>query len=147
MFFFPYLFHPWMREEYEHAIFVHGCAMPWFIPRGALLIECREQKRCEHTFTRCQRGFHPSPKLDIGSQRQERNKSSHRFCPVSHAAAVRDSACSHLLRWHGHSLVSTHAVGKNLDYAAAVVRGSMHAFRPNLAHRRLMCKIRKRTPP
>ena len=32
-----------------------------------------------------------------------------------------------LARWHGHPLVSTHPIGNNLDNAAAVVCGSMHA--------------------
>ena len=32
-----------MREKYAYAIYVRGCAMPWFIPRGAFLIECSEQ--------------------------------------------------------------------------------------------------------
>ena len=33
----------WMREEYAQAIHVYGCAMPWCVPRRALLIECSEQ--------------------------------------------------------------------------------------------------------
>ena len=41
--FFLFLIHSWMREEYAKAIYVHGCAMPWCVPRGALLIECSEQ--------------------------------------------------------------------------------------------------------
>ena len=32
-----------MREKYAYAIYVRGCAMAWFIPRGAFLIECSEQ--------------------------------------------------------------------------------------------------------
>ena len=41
--FFFYLSHSWMREEYVHAIYVLGCGIPWWTPRGALLIECSEQ--------------------------------------------------------------------------------------------------------
>ena len=51
-----------------------------------------------------------------------------------------------LVRWHGHSLVSTHSLGKNFDYALAAVCGSMHASSHLCVGMGIrLCKITRRT--
>ena len=88
-----------MREEYAQAIYVHGCVMPWCVPRGALLIECSKQ----HAVSMSSLGVNVvpirAPILMLAQTRK--NKSSHRFCPVSHAAILLDStrAATCALAW------------------------------------------------
>ena len=132
----------------DAAIYVHGCAMPWCVPRGALLIECSEQ----HAVSMPSLGVNVvpirAPILMLAQTRKNKKETSRRT----------DSAQSHmqqfcltarvqpLVRWHRHSLVSTHSIGKNLDYALAAVCGSMHASSHLCVGMGIrLCKIRRRT--
>ena len=118
-----------MREEYVHVIYVLGCGIPWWTPRGALLIKCSEQNAMSM----------PSLGVNVVSIGASILMSSHTSKNKKETSRRTDSAQSYmqqlcvtarvqpLVRWHGHSLVSTHSLGKNLDYALAAVCGSMHA--------------------
>ena len=123
-------------------------AMPWCVPRGAILIECSEQ----HAVSMPSLGVNVvpirTPILMLAQTRKIKKETSRRT----------DSAQSHmqqfcvtarvqpLVRWHGHSLVSTHSIGKNLDYDLAAVCGSMHASSHLCVGMGVrLCKIRRRT--
>ena len=138
-----------MREEYAPAIYVHGCAMPWCVPRGALLIECSEQHAVSMPSLRVNVVSIQAPILMLAQTRKNKKETSHRTDSAqSHIQQLCVSArVQPLVRWYGHSLVSTHSTGKNFDYALAAVCGSMHASSHLCVGMGIrLCKIRRRTP-
>ena len=122
--------------------------MPWWTPRGVLLIECSEQ----HAVSMPSLGVNvvsiQAPILMLAQTRKNKKETSRRTNSAqSHMQQLCVAArVQPLVRWHGDSLVSTHSLGKNLDYAAAVVCGSMHACSHLCVGMEIrLCKIRRRT--
>ena len=137
-----------MREEYVHAIYVLGCGIPWWTPRGAFLIECSEQNAMSM----------PSLGVNVVSIGASILMSSYTSKNKKETSRRTDSAQSYmqqlcvtarvqpLVRWHGHSLVSTHSLDKNFDYALAAVCGSMHVSSHLCVGMGIrLCKITRRT--
>ena len=103
-FFFLFLIHSWMREEYAQAIYVHGCAMPWCVPRGALLVECSEQ----HGVSMPSLGVNvvsiEAPILMLAQTRKNKKETSRRTNSAqSHMQQLRvaHARVQPLVRWHG----------------------------------------------
>ena len=125
------------------------CAMPWCVSRGALLIECSEQ----HAVSMPSLGVNVvpirAPILMLAQTRKNKkeNKSRRTDSAQSHMQQFCVTArVQPLVGWHGHSLVSTHSIGKKLDYALAAVCGSMHASSHLCVGMGVrLCKIRRRT--
>ena len=92
-----------MREEYAHAIYVHGCVMPWCVPRGALLIECSEQ----HAVSMPSLGVNVvpirAPILMLAQTRKRKKETSRRTAStLSHMQQLCVTArVQPLVRWHG----------------------------------------------
>ena len=112
--------------------------------------EEQRTKRCEHTFTRCRRGFNPSPILILAQTREKkRNKSSHRFCPVSHVAVVRDSTRAAIcaLAWALASVNSCPWEELGQRYCSSAWQHV--CFQPPVRWHgeSPVCKIRRRTSP
>ena len=91
----------------DAAMYVHGCAMPWCVPRGALLIECSEQ----HAVSMPALGVNvvsiraPIFMLAQTRKKQERNVSSHDSAQSHMQQLCVTARVQPLVRWHGHSLV------------------------------------------
>ena len=118
------------------------------VSRGALLIECSEQ----HAVSMPSLGVNVvpirAPILMLAQTRKNKKETSRRTASaLSHMQQLCVTArVQPLVRWHGHSLVSTHSIGKNLDYALAAVCGSMHASSHLCVGMGIrLCKIRRRT--
>ena len=139
-----YLFHSWMRQSTCTDARCHGASRE----RGALLIECSEQ----HAVSMPSLGVNvvsiQAPILMLAQTRKKKKETSRRTASaLSHMQQFCMTArVQPLVRWHGHSLVSTHSIGKNLDYALAAVCGSMHASSHLCVGMGIrLCKIRRRT--